>query len=229
MSRGDAASPLWEKVQLRRSVLQLAMCKHWHLVAICCTARPNFRSHHSLCFYPLFSDDSLLSPSFSLLLSSPSYFDLFLLPLPVLPFFLFSRSNPRPLFPFLSSSPSTLTTFLSSYSFFFVLNHSLLFSLPTSSFSHLLLSISLCSSLNSFLSFFLLPMPFTFLLLPPSSLTLSSILYSSLLLFPARSFFSPSTFLLLSVFVSLVCLSVSQRGGRWWHRPSVLLPRLRVQ
>lgn len=115
MSRGNAASPLWEKVQLRKSVLQLAMCKHWHLVAICCTARSNFRAHHSLRFYPLFSDDSLLSPSFSLLRSSPSYFHLFLLPLPVLPFFLFSRSNPPSSIPF-----SLLVSFHSHYSLVFL-------------------------------------------------------------------------------------------------------------
>uniref|UniRef100_A0A3Q4GX88 Secreted protein n=1 Tax=Neolamprologus brichardi TaxID=32507 RepID=A0A3Q4GX88_NEOBR len=51
-------------------------------------------------------------------------------------------------------------------------------------------------------------MPFSFLLLPPPSLTLSSILYSSLLLFPAPSFSSSSSSLFL--FLLSVCLSLRE-------------------
>uniref|UniRef100_A0A3B4F878 Uncharacterized protein n=1 Tax=Pundamilia nyererei TaxID=303518 RepID=A0A3B4F878_9CICH len=59
-------------------------------------------------------------------------------------------------------------------------------------------------------------MPFSFLVLPPSSLTLSSILYSSLLLFPAPSFSSSSTSFpsssssSLFLFLLSVCLSLRE-------------------
>lgn len=167
------------------------MCKHWHLVAICCTARPNFRAHHSLRFYPLFSDDSLLSPSFSLLRSSPSYFHLFLLPLPVLPFFLFSRSNPPSSIPF-----SLLVSFHSHYSRLLI----------PSSLSSIILSSSPLPS-NPFLTFSFLCL-FPLLLIPffPSSSFPCLSLFFSFLRHPLLSplsFILPFCFSLLHPFPPL--------------------------
>lgn len=157
-------------------------------MAICCTARPNFRAHHSLCFYPLFSDDSLLSPSFSLLRSSPSYFHLFLLPLPVLPFFL--------IFSILYSLFSSCLLPLSLLSCLLI----------PSSLSSILLSSSPLPS-NPFLTFSFLCL-FPLLLIPffPSSSFPCLSLFFSFLLHPLLSplsFILPFCFSLLHPFPPL--------------------------
>lgn len=158
------------------------MCEHWHLVAICCTARPNYRSHQSLLLSPLFWWFS----SFSILFSPP-LFPIIFSPFP-------PSSSCSTFFLIFSLQPPVLCSLFSPCL------------LPLSLLSRLLIPSSLSSMIlsssplppNPFLTFSFLCL-FPLLLIPffPSSSFLLHLLLSPL------SFILPFCFSLLHPFPPL--------------------------